>query len=97
MSDSCERWGIHPMTNKKYWCEREYDELARSEDSPPLDSTRWWHCSDEDDDWAGYARIRPLQDLLDDDGRLSSELKNWTHDALEKTVPLWDALFEQDG
>ena len=85
-----------PGFSKNHWYEREDDELVRSEDGPPLDSTGWWHYSDEDDDWAGYARIRPLQDLLDDDGRLDSKLRNWTHDALEKTVSLWDALFEWD-
>lgn len=83
-----------PGFTKNRWYEWRDGELFESENGPPLDSTGWWHYSD-DDDQGGYARISPLQNLLDDDGRLGSKLKDWTHDALEKTVLLWDALFGQ--
>ena len=84
-----------PGFNKNRWYEREGGELIRSEDGPPLDSTEWWHYSGENS--SGYARISPLQALLDRDGRLGNELRNRTHDALDKTVSLWNVLFEQDG
>ena len=86
-----------PGFNQNHWYEREDDELVRSEDVPPLESTGWWHYSAEDNYWAGYARISPLQDLLDGDGRLGNELRKWTHDALDKTVSLLNAVFGQDG
>ena len=79
------------------WYEHKGGRLIGSEDALPLDSTRWWHSSDVDNDAAGYARISPLQDLLDSDGRLGSKFQGWTHDALEKTASLWNALFERDG
>ena len=82
---------------KNRWYEHRNGGLVQAGDGTPVDSTGWWHYSHEDIDGAGYARISPLQNLLDDDGRLGSKLKDWTHDALEKTVSLWNALFEQDG
>lgn len=91
-ADGCR---LVPGFNKNHWYEWKGDDLVQSKDGPQLDSTGWWHYSG--DDGAGYARISPLQNLLDDDGRLRSKLQNWTHDALEKTVSLWDALPEQDG
>ena len=58
-----------PGFNENRWYEHQDGNLVQANDGPPLDSTGWWHYSDEDDDWAGYARISPLQELLDGDGR----------------------------
>ena len=86
-----------PGFRKNRWYEREDGKLVKSEDGLPVDSTGWWHYYSDEDEVGGYARISPLQDLLDGDGRLGSKLKDWTHDALEKTVSLWNALFGQGG
>ena len=86
-----------PGFSKNRWYERKDGDLVGSEDGPSVDSTGWWHFSDEDNDKAGYARISPLQNLLDGDGRLGNEVINWAHGALEETVSLWNALFGQDG
>ena len=75
------------------WYERQDGKLVAVDDGRAVDSTGWWHFSDGGTGRAGYARIRPLQDLLDDDGRLGRRLTTWTHEALGKTVALWDALF----
>ena len=56
------------------WYERQDGKLVAVDDGRAVDSTGWWHFSDGGTGRARYARIRPLQDLLDDDGRLGRRL-----------------------
>ena len=70
-------------------------ELIQADDRPHANSTGWWHFSDEHRNRAGYAQIVPLQDVLDRDGRLGTTLTDWSHEALEKSVSLWNELFQQ--
>ena len=83
-----------PGFSKNRWYERKDGKLVRSESLRMVDSTGWWHYSVVGGARAGYARICPLQDLLDGDGRIGAELKHWTHGDLRKTVSLWNALFK---
>ena len=81
------------FTKNHWWYERRQDgNLVKADNRPAADSRGWWRWFDEEHDYAWYARISPLQDLLDDDGRLGRDLQDWTHKALEKTKELWNAL-----
>ncbi len=71
------------------WFERRGGVLVPSEAGPSLDTTGWWHYSSGAGGRSGYARIRALQDLLDDDGRMGARLKEWTHGALSYAVQFW--------
>ena len=89
-----------PGFTENCWYERQDGTLVETEDGPTVDSTGWWHFSDADGGQrhrAAYARICPLQDLLDADGRIGNKLNTWTHEALDKTVSLWNALFIAGG
>lgn len=74
-----------PGFTENVWYERMGGELIVSEAGLAVDSTGWWHYSVGDGGPAGYARIRALQELLDDDGRLGTRLRDWTHEALKQT------------
>lgn len=76
------------------WFERRGGVLVPSEAGPGLDSTGWWHYSSGEGGRSGYARIRALQDLLDDDGRMGARLKEWTHGALSYAVQFWETCLE---
>ena len=93
-SDDCRH--IPGFTNNR-WYERSEGALVASEDGPNADSTGWWHHSTGEGGRAGYAKICALQDLLDGDGRIGNELKNWIHSALFETVCLWKVLFGPGG
>ena len=67
--------------------------LVECADRLNVDSTGWYHHFSEEAGRGGYARICPLPDLLDEDGRIGNELEKWTECALSKTVGLWKALF----
>ena len=73
------------------WYERPRGVLVESKDGPSVDSTGWWHYSTGDK--AGYARVRALQDVLEDDGRVGGRLERWTHNALSQAVDLWKDHF----
>ena len=82
-----------PGFDENGWFDRAAGGLVESTDRLNIDSTGWYHYFSEEDGGGGYARIRPLQDLLDEDGRIGNELGEWTKGALSKTVGLWEALF----
>ena len=81
-----------PGFTEDRWYERQGGNFVPVGNDPAVDSRGWWHYYGKESGWAGYARICPLQDLLDDDGRLGRDLQDWTHKALEKTKELWNAL-----
>ena len=82
-----------PGFDENGWFDRGAGGLVESADPLSVDSTGWYHYFSEEAGRGGYARIRPLQDLLDEDGRIGNDLGKWTEGALSKTVRLWEALF----
>ena len=62
-----------------------------------VDSTGWYHYLHDEDTDGYYARICPVNDLLDEDSRVGNELQDWAHESLERAVELWHALFGGDG
>ena len=82
-----------PGFEENGWFDRGVGGPGESEERLTVDSTGWYHYFSEEAGRGGYARIRPLQDLLDEDGRIGNELGKWTESALSKTVRLWEALF----
>ena len=65
--------------------------LARAEDGPAVASTGWhYYCHNRR---GGYAKIRPIQELLDSDGRIGDRLQKWTREVLGDAVQLWNVLF----
>ena len=86
-----------PGYTKNRWFERDGDALVASEDALNTDSTGWWTCWSGERGRGGYARIQPLQELLDADGRMGNELTKWTRRSLTQTEELWNALFVADG
>ena len=73
-----------PGFDKNRWFDWGADGLVTSKDHPNAESTGWYHFSSEQGSRGGYARIRPLQDLLADDGRIGTELGNWTERACQR-------------
>ncbi len=90
-------WRRIPGFDENGWFDRCAGGLVESADRLNIDSTGWYHYFIEEAGRGGYARIRPLQDLLDEDGRIGNELGEWTERALSKTVGLWEALFPSSG
>ena len=86
-----------PGFTQNRWYQTNGERLFQSKPGLTVGSTGWWHFSLPASGWAGYARICPLQDLLDHDARLGNELTRWIHRALQDTVSLWNALFGQSG
>lgn len=84
-----------PGFNENRWYTRHDGELVQAENGLVVDSMDWWHCLGPDK--GAYARISPLQELLDHDGHLGARLRDWAHDALGKSVSLWNALIGEDG
>lgn len=82
-----------PGFDQNGWFDRGAGGLVESADRLNVDSTGWYHHFSEEAGRGGYARICPLPDLLDEDGRIGNELEKWTECALSKTVGLWKALF----
>ena len=82
-----------PGFDENGWFDRGAGGPVESADRLNIDSTGWYHYFSEEDGRGGYARIRPLQDLLDEDGRIGNDLGEWTEGALSKTVALWEVLF----
>ena len=75
------------------WYVQQDGGLVQAADRPDAKSTGWWHFSNERSNRAGYARIVPLQEVLDRDGRLGATLTDWSNEAWEKSVSLWNELF----
>ena len=81
------------FTKDHWWYERRQGgNFVKADNGPMVDSRGWWRWFDEEHDYAWYARISPLQDLLDDDGRLDRKLRSWTDDAWKEAKALWNAL-----
>ena len=92
-------YGLHdecqqiPIYSENGWYRRNArGTLVPAKKPLPIDSTEWHHWNN--DDYAGYAKIRPIQDLLDDDGRIGGQLRQWAHGALDDAFELWNALFD---
>ena len=82
-----------PGFTENRWYERRQDgNPVKADNGPAVDSRGWWYWYYEESKYAHYARISPLQDLLDDDGRLDRNLRSWTDDAWKKAKGLWNAL-----
>jgi len=85
-----------PGFSKNKWYEWRDGALEVSEVGLSVASTGWWHYTAGEGGPAGYARVGGLQELLDEDGRMGSGLRSWTHEALKQTQSLWSALFAKD-
>lgn len=77
------------------WYQWDGDALVAADAGLEVDSTGWWHCTNERHGY--YSRIASLQELLGPDGRLGTRLQCWARDALGKSESLWNALFGEDG
>ena len=90
---SSEECGHVPGFTENRWYERRQDgNPVKADNGPAVDSRGWWYWFYEESKYAYYARLSPLQDLLDDDGRLDRNLRSWTDDAWKKAAALWNAL-----
>ena len=88
-----DQWEKIPGYSNNQWYERnEADKLTPAEDQLLIDSTEWYYYSDSDDSEAYYAKIRPIQELLDGDGRIGNKLQKWAHEVLGDAVKLLEAL-----
>lgn len=56
-----------------------------------VDSRGWYYYRGSA--WAGYAKIRPIKEFLDDDGHVGNGLQEWTQGVLEDACQLWQVLF----
>ena len=84
-SDECQK--IPGYSNNQWY---EHD-LVSAQNGPDADSTEWYYyCSNLR---GGYAKICPIQELLDDDSRLCDRLQEWTHQRLAEAIQLWNVLF----
>ena len=80
-----------PGYSTNQWYKRSGQNLVQAENSPNIDSTGWYYyCSAHR---GSYAKICPIQELLDDEGRLH-RLQEWTHPRLAEAIQLWNVLFE---
>ena len=87
-SDDCQKI---PEYSSNRWYEHD---LAPAENGPDIDSTGWYYDRGAyDPRRGGYAKICPIQELLDDDGRLHGRLQKWTCQKLDEAIQLWKALF----
>ncbi len=84
-SDECQK--IPGYSNDQWY---EHD-LVPTQNRPEPDSTKWYYYCDTHR--GGYAKICPIQNLLDDDSRLCDRLQEWTHQRLAEAIQLWNVLF----
>ncbi len=82
-----------PGFDENGWFDRDGGGPVEGADPLNIDSTGWYRYFSAEASIGCYARICPLQDLLDEDGRIGNRLRNWTEGALARTVDLWTALF----
>ena len=80
-----------PGYSHNQWYERAGQNLVQVENGPNIDSTGWYYYCDANN--GGYAKICPIQNLLDDEGRLGDELQTWTCERLNEAVQLWNEFF----
>ena len=84
-SNECEK--IPGYSNNQWY---EHDSVP-AENGPNVDSEGWYYYCDANR--GGYAKICPIQELLDGDSHLRDRLQGWTRQRLGEAVQLWEALF----
>lgn len=77
-----------PGYSNNQWYEHD---LVPAQNGPYPDSREWYYYCDIHR--GGYAKIHPIQELLDDDSRLCDRLQEWTHQRLTEAIRLWNVLF----
>ena len=84
---------IAGYSEKRQWYEHnEAGELTPAKNGPDVDSRGYWYYNEVGDREASYAKICPIQELLDSDFRIGNNLKDWTHEVLGGALELWKAL-----
>ena len=74
------------------WYEHRDGALVRADFQLDVNSEGWWHYWLPDESYGGYARIRALHELIENDGRIAGRLTSWTHEALNQALELWNAV-----
>lgn len=79
-----------PGYSNDQWYEQN---LVQTQNGPNANSKGWYYYCGARVPEGGYAKIRPIQELLDSDGHLRDRLQEWTHERLAEAIQLWNTLF----
>ncbi len=86
-SDECQKI---PGYSNNQWYEQN---LVQTQNGPNANSKGWYYYCGARVPEGGYAKICPIQELLDSDGHLRDRLQEWTHGRLAEAIHLWNTLF----
>ncbi len=92
-----EQCAMIPGFTRNQWYRRQGEHLVECEDGLEADSTEWYYCHELDGRYANYGKVRPIQEMLDEDGYFENGLQEWTRRVAEETECLLRALSQQAG